>query len=154
MESKRQDGSFGESNGVCDGFGTCQCAPPFINDDCAIKDCANNCSHRGHCSVEFPVSRCICNPGYYGEHCQFKVCLNNCSYPNGRCDPQTGLCACEQLYSPYQNWRPFKAHGDPPTWGGEDCSYLWAFCAGCRGAPAALTWAVVALATLAPLYLR
>lgn len=27
----------GESHGICDGFGTCQCAPPFIGDDCSIK---------------------------------------------------------------------------------------------------------------------
>lgn len=29
--------SSGESHGICDGFGTCQCAPPFIGDDCSIK---------------------------------------------------------------------------------------------------------------------
>ena len=29
--------SPGESHGICDGFGTCQCAPPFIGDDCSIK---------------------------------------------------------------------------------------------------------------------
>ena len=135
--SHRQDGSFGESNGICDGFGTCQCAPPFINDDCSIRDCDHNCSHRGHCSVEFPVSRCICDPGYYGKHCQYQVCLNNCSYPNGLCNHTTGLCTCEMIYSPYQNWRPYQ------RWGGEDCSFLWAYCAACRGRPS--TWWVLIL---------
>ena len=52
----------GESNGICDGFGTTQCAPPFISDDCSIKDCKNNCSFNGFCSVEYPVSRCLCQP--------------------------------------------------------------------------------------------
>lgn len=27
----------GESHGICDGFGTCQCSPPFIGDDCSTK---------------------------------------------------------------------------------------------------------------------
>ncbi|KAH8051218.1 hypothetical protein JL722_10917 [Aureococcus anophagefferens] len=107
FESQQLDGSFGESNGICDGFGTCQCAPPYILDDCSVKDCKHNCSARGHCSVEFPVSRCICNPGYYGEYCQFKVCLNNCSYPNGHCDPVTGECECEMMYEPYLNTREY-----------------------------------------------
>ena len=67
--------------------------------------------------MEFPVSRCICDPGYYGKHCQYQVCLNNCSYPNGLCNHTTGLCTCEMIYSPYQNWRPYQ------RWGGEDCSF-------------------------------
>lgn len=29
--------SPGESHGICDGFGTCQCAPPFIGDGCSTK---------------------------------------------------------------------------------------------------------------------
>ena len=33
------------------------------------------------------------------------------------------------IYSPYQNWRPYQ------RWGGEDCSFLWAYCAACRGRP-------------------
>ena len=33
----------GESHGICDGFGTCQCSPPFIGDDCAIKVCLSAC---------------------------------------------------------------------------------------------------------------
>ena len=136
--SRRQDLSFGESNGICDGFGTCQCAPPFINDDCSIRDCANNCSHRGHCSIEFPVSRCICDPGYYGKQCQYQVCLNNCSYPNGLCNHTTGLCTCEMIYSPYQNWRPYQ------RWGGEDCSFLWAYCGALSSGPGLALWVLVA----------
>ncbi|CAM9668594.1 unnamed protein product, partial [Hapterophycus canaliculatus] len=103
--SECSDSSPGESHGICDGFGTCQCAPPFIGDDCSIKDCQYNCSFNGWCSVEFPVSRCMCNPGYYGDHCQHLKCLNNCSFPHGTCDVSTGECACEMTYSPYNNTR-------------------------------------------------
>lgn len=111
----------GESNGVCDGFGTCQCTPPFVGDDCSIKDCPNNCSFNGWCSVEYPVSRCMCNPGYYGDSCQYLTCLNNCTYPNGICDITTGLCKCELMYNPYNNTRWYS-----PFYG-EDCSYVVAF---------------------------
>jgi hypothetical protein len=110
--------NVGESNGICDGFGAVQCAPPFIGDDCSIKDCKNNCSFNGWCSVEYPVSRCMCQPGYYGEICDQKVCLNNCSYPNGVCNTTSGQCMCNMMYSPYNNSREFK------PWDGEDCSYL------------------------------
>lgn len=126
--TQRRDGSFGESNGICDGFGTCQCAPPFVLDDCSVRDCVENCSFRGYCSVEFPVSRCICHPGYYGEYCQYKHCLNNCTYPNGHCNHTTGLCTCEMMYSPYNNSREYH------PWQGEDCSFLLAYCAACRRA--------------------
>ncbi|CAN0202808.1 unnamed protein product [Ectocarpus sp. 6 AP-2014] len=122
--------SPGESHGICDGFGTCQCAPPFIGDDCSIKDCQYNCSFNGWCSVEFPVSRCMCTPGYYGEYCQYLECLNNCSYPHGTCDSSTGVCACEMTYSPYNNTRPWYA------WMGEDCSFLVAFAAAPRSSRA------------------
>eukprot|EP01035_Chromulina_nebulosa_P018558 gene18558-24281_t len=114
----------GESNGVCDGFGTAQCAPPFIGEDCSIKDCKYNCSFNGFCSVEYPVSRCLCIPGYYGEYCQYLNCLNNCSYPNGICNSTTGICDCQMTYSPYNNTRPYH------PWAGEDCSYLLAYAKG------------------------
>ncbi|KAL3794138.1 hypothetical protein HJC23_012845 [Cyclotella cryptica] len=54
----------GKSEGICDGFGTCQCAPPYIGEDCSILDCKHNCSFNGYCSVEFPASRCMCKDGY------------------------------------------------------------------------------------------
>lgn len=76
----------GLSHGICDGFGTCQCAPPFLGLDCSIKDCKDNCNYNGYCSVEYPVSRCVCNPTYFGESCEFIECINNCSYPNGLCN--------------------------------------------------------------------
>ena len=117
----------GEVNGVCDGFGNTQCAPPFIGDDCSIKDCKNNCSFNGWCSVEFPVSRCMCQPGYFGEICQFKTCLNNCSYPNGVCDTQSGFCNCRNVHSPFNMTRVFK------PWEGEDCSWLWAYAGSQKG---------------------
>jgi len=126
FSTQRLDGSFGESNGICDGFGTCQCSPPYIGDDCSIKDCPQNCSHRGYCSIEFPVSRCLCHPGYYGDYCQYIHCLNNCSYPNGHCNHTTGLCTCEMMYSPYNNSREYHA------WEGDDCSFLWAYCGSCQ----------------------
>ncbi|KAJ8605840.1 hypothetical protein CTAYLR_000511 [Chrysophaeum taylorii] len=129
LESKQDLTLFGESNGICDGFGTCQCAPPYVLDDCSVKDCPDDCTRRGYCSVEFPVSRCICWPGYYGDRCQFQHCLNNCSYPNGRCNGTTGKCTCEMMYSPYNNTRPYHA------WAGEDCSFLWAYCGAHRISP-------------------
>ena len=71
------DGRFtGNSNGVCDGFGTCQCAPPFLGEDCSIKDCPDNCNDNGYCSLEFPVSRCICREGYKGEYLLFVVLVD------------------------------------------------------------------------------
>ena len=114
----------GESNGICDGFGTSYCAPPYVGEDCSIKDCMNNCTFNGYCSEEYPVSRCLCFPGYFGEVCEFKNCLNNCSYPNGDCNTTTGICACNMMYSPYNNTRAYH------PWDGEDCSYLFAY-AGC-----------------------
>lgn len=132
----------GNTNGICDGFGTCQCAPPFVGEDCSILDCQHNCSFNGYCSVEFPVSRCICSDGYFGkcdavfsvgssflvysqimypfqgESCQHTSCLNNCSYPNGVCDFNTGLCLCMPIVSPVETIQPWS------VWEGEDCSYL------------------------------
>lgn len=111
----------GESNGICNGFGSAICAPPFLGEDCSAKDCLNNCSFNGWCSVEFPVSRCNCQPGYFGEYCQFQTCLNNCSYPNGLCNTTSGQCNCNMVYSPYNNTRNYR------PWGGEDCSYIWPY---------------------------
>lgn len=108
----------GTSEGICDGFGTCQCAPPFIGEDCSILDCKHNCSFNGYCSVEFPASRCMCKAGYTGEYCQHLECLNNCSYPNGDCDHKTGQCSCNHLYNPYDRRERWN------TWQGDDCSYL------------------------------
>lgn len=111
----------GESNGICNGFGTAMCAPPFITEDCSVKDCPNNCSFNGWCSVEYPVSRCNCQPGYFGEYCQNQTCLNNCSYPNGICNTTSGDCMCNMVYNPYNNSRNYR------PWGGEDCSFIWPF---------------------------
>ncbi len=126
---------LGESNGICDGFGSTMCAPPFIGEDCSIKDCKSNCSFNGWCSVEYPVSRCVCQPGYFGDICQYKICLNNCSYPNGVCNTTSGMCNCNMMYSPYNNTREYF------PWAGEDCSYLFAYEAGNRFlVPWATTW--------------
>lgn len=134
----------GHSNGICDGFGTCQCAPPFIGEDCSIKDCKYNCSFNGFCSVEFPVSRCICADGYFGEYCQFRECLNNCSYPNGNCDYDTGECSCSMIYNPFENFREWV------RWDGEDCSYIAAYCgAVARG----VGWATFALSCALAVFL-
>lgn len=111
------ENNWGTSHGICDGFGSVQCAPPYIGSDCGTKDCKSNCSFNGWCSIEYPVSRCMCQPGYFGEICDMKLCLNNCSYPNGFCNTTTGVCACNQIYSPFNNTRAYE------LWGGEDCSY-------------------------------
>uniref|UniRef100_A0A7S2RQC4 EGF-like domain-containing protein n=1 Tax=Rhizochromulina marina TaxID=1034831 RepID=A0A7S2RQC4_9STRA len=138
------------SHGVCDGFGTCQCAPPFLGKDCSIKDCPDNCNYNGWCSVEYPVSRCVCNPTYFGETCQYTECLNNCSFPNGVCDYATGECKCQRLYSPYNNTRVFRTDwGVEATWEGEDCSWLTAYSA----APASRRPARLGLLLAWPLFM-
>lgn len=121
----------GYSNGVCDGYGNSFCAPPFIGDDCSIKDCKKNCSFNGWCSVEYPVSRCMCQPGYFGEICEHRVCLNNCSYPNGVCNTTSGSCNCRMMYNPFNNTQEYH------PWEGEDCSYMWAYSA---AQPQILRW--------------
>ena len=111
----------GSSEGICDGFGTCQCAPPYIGEDCSILDCKHNCSFNGYCSVEYPQARCACKDGYEGEYCQHRECSHNCSYPNGVCNQDTGQCLCHTLYSPFDRRIPWS------VWQGEDCSYLPVF---------------------------
>ncbi|KAG5189572.1 hypothetical protein JKP88DRAFT_259972 [Tribonema minus] len=133
----------GEAHGICDGFGACQCEPPFIGADCSIRDCPQNCSFHGWCSVEFPVSRCACYYGYYGEACQYQECLNNCSYPHGVCNNATGECDCRDVYNPYNNTRRWQ------QWGGEDCSYLPVFAAAAARAPPLWHWLAVACAAAA-----
>ena len=113
----------GFKHGICDGFGTCLCQPPFTGLDCSIKGCVNNCSYHGYCSEEYPVSRCICNPGYTGTDCSVKLCLNNCSYPNGHCDLTTGRCTCNLLFHPYNRTLPWRRYQ------GMDCSYIIPFAA-------------------------
>ena len=128
----------GEENGICDGFGKCLCAPPFLGSDCSISDCQDNCTStdRGYCSVEYPVSRCICKPPYGGANCSLKNCLNNCSWPNGECDLSSGLCTCKELTSPYDKTIAWSAYQ------GDDCSWVPAF----AGAESRATaWTVVAL---------
>lgn len=132
----------GTSEGVCDGFGTCQCAPPFLGDDCSIKNCRHNCSFNGHCSLEYPVSRCICKDGYFGEHCQHVFCLNNCSYPNGFCDFSTGECGCNTSAD------PLGSDDRSETWHGEDCSFLEIWASGHRP-KSVLGWLVITVAAVA-----
>ena len=117
----KEDIFTGSSEGICDGFGTCQCAPPYIGEDCSILDCKHNCSFNGYCSVEFPQSRCMCKDGFEGEFCQHRQCLNNCSWPNGFCNHDTGECSCNTLYSPYDRRMTWS------KWQGRDCSYLPVF---------------------------
>lgn len=128
----------GASHGICDGFGRCQCQPPFLGDDCSIKNCPDDCTSpsNGICILEYPVARCDCIPPYTGNNCSTMQCLNNCSYPNGLCDPTTGMCTCNKLYSPYNKSFPWSQYDGP------DCSYVPAF-AGARGST--VDWFVVAL---------
>ncbi|OQR98016.1 tenascin-X-like [Achlya hypogyna] len=121
------------SNGICDGFGQCICRPPFIGEDCSIRNCAYNCSGHGYCSVEFPNSRCLCDPGWLGKYCDQQVCLNNCSYPNGVC--VNGSCYCQLLYEPYNNTLAYFPYL------GEDCSFMMPFA---RATPLKLSTAVLA----------
>ena len=121
----------GQSNGICDGWGKCQCAPPFIGDDCSMRDCkVSDCNNNGYCSVEYPISRCVCNPGYFGESCEYIECLNNCtSSSNGICNFQTGQCTCKYLYNETDNAdnvsiNAMDIESKGPRWEGEDCSFL------------------------------
>ncbi|RLN65394.1 hypothetical protein BBJ29_008166 [Phytophthora kernoviae] len=72
------------SNGVCDGFGKCICRPPFIGDDCSIRDCGYNCSGHGYCSVEFPNSRCMCDDGWFGKYCGAQMASYGGGYGQSR----------------------------------------------------------------------
>lgn len=151
----------GSSNGVCDGYGHCDCAPPFIGEDCSIMDCGRDeegriCGDNGYCSVEFPISRCMCNPGYYGDMCQYRVCLNNCSYPRGSCNTTSGECTCLPVRNPYDNRKKyrFKVVPDPRNesgywynvkWDGPDCSYIMAYAASPHTAPTFATVLVLLL---------
>lgn len=118
----------GEMNGICDGFGACVCAPPFLGDECSIKNCKNDCTNpsRGHCLLEYPVSRCECIWPYTGDACEEILCLNNCSYPHGTCNRTSGECTCQSINSPYSRNIPWAAFE------GLDCSYVPAF-AGAEG---------------------
>lgn len=121
-----QSNSFsGISNGICDGWGSCQCIPSFLGDDCSIQDCEpdNMCSLNGYCEISFPRSKCVCKPGYFGNSCEFIECLNNCSYPNGICDYKTGECQCGTIVDPMHTGGNWIAE-----WQGEDCSYLTPWC--------------------------
>lgn len=127
----------GLSHGICDGFGFCQCAPPFLGEDCSMKDCPNNCTGNGWCSVDYPVSRCMCEPPWTGGDCSIPACLNNCSWPNGEC-MAGGVCNCSTLVSPYNKsvtWVPYA---------GDDCSYVQPFAgaAGVSVGMAAGAWAL------------
>jgi len=114
----------GESHGICDGFGQCQCAPPFVGHDCSIRDCPGGCSGRGACSLEFPVARCMCDAGWAGPSCEERLCLNNCSWPNGYCDE--GNCICTM------NPNPFNRTIDFEPFAGEDCSFVVPFAGASR----------------------
>ena len=139
----------GQSHGVCDGFGTCQCAPPFLGPDCSIRDCPNDCSgaDRGACSVEYPVSRCVCRPPFTGPDCSLWSCPNNCSYPNGVCDTASGDCACAWMLNPYNRTQLFLPFDGP------DCSYQTAFAGAGGGRAGGGAWAgaVVVAAVVAAL---
>ena len=138
----------GLSHGICDGFAQCQCAPPFLTDDCSVKDCPSNCSGRGVCSVEYPVSRCMCDPPATGDSCQLSICPNNCSWPNGDCNLTSGECACAAIKSPYNRTVFFDNYSGP------DCSYVRPFAgAQARGAGAGAAAAAAAAVAAASLLL-
>jgi hypothetical protein len=128
------------ANGVCDGFGKCICKPPFIGDDCSIRDCGFNCSGHGYCSVEFPNSRCLCDDGWFGKYCEARLCLNNCSFPNGVC--LNGSCFCELIMEPYNNSLEYLPRM------GEDCSFLVPFAHATRTWHASRSVAALAVALL------
>ena len=86
----------GASRGTCDGFGACQCLPPFTGPDCSVLDCPGGCGGHGACIQDFPVSRCACEADWGGRACEARLCPANCSWPRGECNTSSGLCACAQ----------------------------------------------------------
>ena len=142
------DSIRGRSHGTCNGFGSCQCIPPFVGQDCATLDCPRNCSGRGVCSLDFPVGRCMCDPPFSGPDCSTVLCLNNCSYPNGQCNHTTGECTCAWLANPYNRTQLFRQFEGP------DCSYVTAFAAAQRSAAlSSFTIVAAALSAMAALFL-
>lgn len=111
----------GESHGICNGLGVCQCRPPFVGSDCSVRDCPRNCTNHGFCSLEYPQSRCICEAGWDGVDCSFRSCLNNCSYPNGVC--VKGGCECQDILNPFNRTLVWAQYA------GMDCSYITPFAA-------------------------
>jgi len=132
----------GVENGICDGFGHCQCRPPMIGDDCSIRDCPNDCSAHGVCAMEYPQARCICEPKWTGEDCSSITCLNNCSYPWGECND--GVCDCKPIMNPYNNTMVYAYYEGP------DCSYITPYAASHRALPglASIVTLVVAVTLL------
>lgn len=129
------------SHGICNGFGSCQCVPPFLGEDCSIRDCPNKCNGRGWCNIEYPYSRCMCQPPYQGPDCSSIMCPNNCSWPNGECQAD-GSCSCSWIMNPYNRTQFFKKYG------GLDCSFVPAY-AGVEGQAAFLAAPLLAAALLA-----
>lgn len=122
----------GISKGICDGFGHCQCEPPYVGDDCSIVDCKNACSGHGECILEYPYSRCSCDTMFAGEDCSKSICYNNCSFPNGNCIEETGLCNCSYIMNPYNNTQKFAQWAGMDDGRKNDCSYVTVFAASCR----------------------
>lgn len=133
----------GESHGICDGFGMCHCVPPYLGDDCSMRDCKLHCSGHGRCSTEYPVSRCDCQRGWSGNLCDEQLCLNNCSYPNGVC--VNGSCFCSMTYSPFNRTQEYY------PWMGDDCSWRIPYTAAAGHPPSHVLmvamWVMVVLAT-------
>eukprot|EP00949_MAST-11_sp_MAST-11-sp1_P000906 g906.t1 len=117
----------GTSNGICDGFGSCQCRPPMLTPDCSVKDCRQNCSGNGWCSLEYPVGRCMCDRPYFGEVCEFRFCPNNCTPPNGFCNYTSGECICGPTFNPYNHTLLFEGQDFSGNYTGMDCSYITIF---------------------------
>lgn len=97
-------------------WGRCMCAPGYYRDDCALRDCPENCNERGQCNHH--TGQCTCDPRYQGISCKEIRCTVDCSGPHnlGQCDFSTGRCECA-----------------PPSYG-ETCEYLR--CPGNCSAPA------------------
>jgi len=130
----------GTENGICDGFGHCQCVPPMIGDDCSIRDCKNRCSGHGVCSMEFPQSRCICDAKWTGDDCSSITCLNNCSYPWGECTE--GVCVCRDIMNPYNNTQVWAKYEGP------DCSWITPFASASSRSVGLMFWILVLLVSV------
>lgn len=120
------------------GGARCVCDVSYTGVDCTERECPNNCSGVGHCSISLDY-KCVCPAGYSGVDCSVKSCGSHCLEPRGRCI--RGKCLCAAGWSGDACDRPScpagcSGHGQctfggcvcEAGWYGDDCAHR-----GCGG---------------------
>ena len=160
----------GEEHGTCDGFGMCQCAPPYLGEDCSmqVRGQRRNRHPRQHCACHsvtvsdwpddlFLPQDCASNCSGHG-FCSVEYPLSRCICTEGwtglTCDYEqclnncsypngvcvNGSCYCAMTYSPYNRTREYF------PWMGDDCSWRAPYAASVRAALGNVQWLAVAAA--------